>query len=39
MKKILYLIFELADLYYNGKLKGDNLAECYKRISEYEIQS
>ena len=30
---------ELADLYYNGKLKGDNLAECYKRISEYEIQS
>ena len=30
---------ELADLYYNGKLKGDSLAECYKRISEYEIQS
>ena len=30
---------ELADLYYNGKLKGDCLAECYKRISDYEIQS
>ena len=30
---------ELANLYYNGKLKGDSLAECYKRISEYEIQS
>lgn len=30
---------ELADLYYNGKLKGDSLAECYKRISKYEIQS
>ena len=30
---------ELANLYYNGKLKGDSLSECYKRISEYEIQS
>ena len=30
---------ELADLYYNGKLKGDNLTECYKRISDYEILS
>ena len=30
---------ELADLYYNGKHKGDSLAECYKRISEYEVQS
>ena len=30
---------ELADLYYNGKIKGDNLAECYRRISKYEIQS
>ena len=30
---------ELADLYYNGKLKGDCLDECYKRIYKYEIQS
>ena len=30
---------ELADLYYNGKVKGDNLNECFKRISDYEIQS
>ena len=30
---------ELADLYYNGKLKGNNLDECFKRISDYEIQS
>ena len=30
---------ELANLYYNGKLKGDSLADSYKRISEYEIQS
>ena len=30
---------ELADLYYNGKLKGDCLDECYKRICEFEVQS
>ena len=30
---------ELADLYYNGKLKGDCLDECYKRIYNYEVQS
>ena len=30
---------ELADLYYNGKLKGNSLDECFKRISDYEIQS
>ena len=30
---------ELIELYYSGKLKGDNLFECHKRISAYEIQT
>ena len=28
---------ELIELYYSGKLKGDFLIECHKRISAYEI--
>lgn len=30
---------ELKKLYYSGKLKGDCLDECFKRISDYQIQS
>ena len=30
---------ELTDLYYSGKLKGNLLIECFKRILEYEIQT
>ena len=30
---------ELIELYYSGRLKGDSLFECHKRISAYEIQS
>ena len=30
---------ELTDLYYSGKLKGNLLIECFRRIIEYEIQT
>jgi hypothetical protein len=30
---------ELIDLYYSGKLKGNLLIECFKRISSLEIQT
>ena len=30
---------ELTDLCYNGKLKGNLLIECFKRMSAYEIQT